>query len=570
MKKIYTLASLLLISLASHAQITATTYRGAFAPAPAAQWTDGWANFDPQNTVYPLPTAANVVIVNSEITANTTWVSTNVYYLKEQIYVKNNATLTIQAGTTVLVEKKPAPGSGVVAAPRGLVITRGAKLIANGTATQPIVFTSDQTPGNRAPGDWGGIILLGKGALNRLNGVNNIEGIAAIPDTQYGGGLTPDNNDNSGSLQYVRIEFGGYIFAANNEINGLTMGAVGSGTVIDYVQTSYTNDDAFEWYGGAVNCAHLVSFRDLDDNFDTDFGYSGKVQFCLAVRDPKIFDITTSSSNGFESDNNNDSGTFFAGTPTTSAVFSNVTIVGPFARAFLPNSGITISQTTGRPDLPNFGRAAHLRRNTKQSIFNSILMDYDNGLHIENAPTETNAFNNELRFKNNIVVAATPTGREAYVSSGTSPSVLVPATWFANNSNTTIASSTGLLTKAYDMTSALIYTNLDYRPAVGSPAATGASFTDSFLLTTDSFSSNFASAVYPNPYSDSFKIAFTSVSSDDVQISAYDITGREIETKSMNVSAVNNIELGSNYNTGIYLVVLKQAGSTQTFKVIKK
>jgi hypothetical protein len=560
MKKLYTFAMLLLIGIASHAQITSTTYRGAFEPAPAAQWTDGWANFDPQNTVYPLPTASNVVQVNANITSNTTWVSTNVYYLKEQIYVKNNATLTIQPGTTVLVEKRPPPSTGVPASPRGLIVTKGSKLIANGTATQPIVFTSDQSTGNRAAGDWGGIVVLGKGSLNVNNGVNFIEGIAQGPDTEFGGGATPDDNDNSGTLQYVRIEFAGYVYSTNNELNGLTMGAVGRGTTIDFVQTSFTNDDGFEWFGGAVNCAHLVSYRNVDDDFDTDNGFSGKVQFGLIVRDPRLSDI--SSSNGFESDNNNNSGGSFAGVPFTTAVFSNVTVIGPYFRATLPNNG--------NPVLTNFGRAAHLRRNTRQGIFNSIFMDYNNGLHIDHITTETNALNNDLRFKNNIVVAATPTGRVAYVNTSGNNASFNVATWYAANSNTTIASNADLLTKAYDLASALIYTGLDYRPSTNSPAASGASFTDSLLLSSESFTNNFASSVYPNPYSDSFKIQFASLSSDDVQITSYDITGRQIESKSMNASDINNIELGNNYNTGIYLVVLKQAGNSKTFKVVKK
>ena len=154
------------------------------------------------------------------------------------------------------------------AAGAGLFITKGAKLIAEGTATSPIVFTSDKAVGSRTKGDWGGIVILGKGALNINNGINNIEGIAASADTEFGGGSTPNNADNSGSLKYVRIEFAGYVYAQNQEINGLTFGAVGSGTTVDYVQVSHCNDDSFEWFGGAVNCKHLVAFRGLDDDFD--------------------------------------------------------------------------------------------------------------------------------------------------------------------------------------------------------------------------------------------------------------------------------------------------------------
>ena len=179
---------LLLVVASMNAQLETTTYRGAFAPAPTAMWTDNWANFDPQNAVYPIPT----VDVTTNITTNTRWSAGNTYYLKGQIYVKNNATLTIDPGVVVR-------GDATVAG-AALIITKGAKLIAEGTATSPIVFTSDKAVGARVKGDWGGIILLGKGAFNINSGVSNIEGILASADTQYGGGLTPDNTDNSGSF----------------------------------------------------------------------------------------------------------------------------------------------------------------------------------------------------------------------------------------------------------------------------------------------------------------------------------------------------------------------------------
>jgi hypothetical protein len=128
---------------------------------------------------------------------------------------------------------------------------------------------------------------LGKAANNLSNGLGMIEGLPAGPDTEYGGGTSPDDNDNSGILKYIRIEFGGYAYQVDKEINGLTMGSVGRNTVIDYVQTSFVNDDAFEWFGGTVNAKHLVSYRNLDDDLDCDFGFRGSVQYALIVRDRK-------------------------------------------------------------------------------------------------------------------------------------------------------------------------------------------------------------------------------------------------------------------------------------------
>ncbi|MGG7036051.1 MAG: T9SS type A sorting domain-containing protein [Flavobacterium sp.] len=449
MKKNYFVAILALICTFATAQIEQTSYRGAFAPAPTAMWTDGWANFDPQNAAYP---AVNVTI-SSDITANTTWTTGNTYALSGLIYVRNNATLTIQPGVVI-------KGAGAGAA---LIVTKGAKLDAVGTATSPIVFTSNQPVGSRQKGDWGGIVLLGKASFNLNNGVNNIEGITATDDTQYGGGLTPDDNDNSGTLKYVRIEFCGYAYSPNNEINGLTMGAVGRGTTIDYVQVSHCNDDAFEWFGGTVNCKHLVSYRNLDDDFDTDNGYSGMVQYALAVRDPQVADApAVSTSEGFESDNNA-SGT--AVSPYTSAIFTNCTLIGPSYRvSTLPNGG---------PLATGYERAARIRRASKLNILNSIFMDFKKGIHIDGTLTENNAIAGDLKFKNNILAGITDQTNVTMVNGGSTFGI---AAWFTANGNTNVATNAGILTAPYNTSDATVYTGLDYRPATGSIALSGSNF----------------------------------------------------------------------------------------------
>src|SRR4051812_36305757 len=164
MKKIYLSAMFASLSAVAMSQsfFVPTDFRGAFAPAPEAMWTDTWTDWDPQNT----PHGASNVTVSTSITNNTTWTANNVYLLQGQIYVKNGATLTIQPGTTILGDKAT-PGSG-------LFVTQGSRLIANGTASSPIVFTSNQAAGSRAAGDWGGIILLGRGANNQPGGIANI------------------------------------------------------------------------------------------------------------------------------------------------------------------------------------------------------------------------------------------------------------------------------------------------------------------------------------------------------------------------------------------------------------
>ena len=260
-------------------------------------------------------TTTENTILEGRITANRTLSAQYTYKLRGLVYVTNGAILTIEPGTKIVGENGKTGG---------LIITRGCKIIADGTVDKPIVFTSEAATPQR--GDWAGLVLLGQAPNN--SSFNGIQGVGAVEggiNNSDGLGLygTPSSQqqapfDNSGILRYVRIEYAGYAFLPDNEINGLTFGAVGSGTVIDHVQVSYANDDSFEWFGGTVNCKHLISYRTLDDDFDTDNGFSGKVQFGISLRDSAVADI--SKSEAFESDNDANGSSL---TPQTSAVFSN-------------------------------------------------------------------------------------------------------------------------------------------------------------------------------------------------------------------------------------------------------
>jgi hypothetical protein len=188
------------------------------------------------------------------------------------------------------------------------------------------------------------------------------------PTTTYGG---TNSADNSGAMQYVRIEFGGVAFSPNNEVNGLTLAGVGSGTTLDHIQVSYSGDDSFEWFGGSVNAKYLVSHRCFDDDFDTDNGFSGK--FGVSLRDPLQAD--QSGSKAFESDNDSGGST---NRPKTSAVFSNMTLVGPI----LNPSGSTYS--------PQYTAGAHIRRNSAESILNSVFMGFPTTLLIDGSGTASN------------------------------------------------------------------------------------------------------------------------------------------------------------------------------------
>jgi len=321
------------------------------------------------------------------------------YLLRGWVYVADGAVLTIEPGTIIKGEKESAAS---------LVVEPGGKLIAKGTATQPIVFTSAQEKGSRKPGDWGGLIICGKGLNNKGELGQQIEG---GPRTKHGGSVEADN---SGVLSYVRVEFAGYPFQKDKEINGITFGSVGSGTQVDHVQVSYSNDDSYEWFGGSVNCRYLVAYNGWDDEFDTDNGYSGKVQYALSVRDPRIAD--TSQSNGFESDNDADGSLT---TPFTSCTFSNVTFVGPMGRDGFENTTDYINGGSVFPQngsaLGRFQAAMQIRRSSHLACFNSVAIGYPIGLIIDAQKGNTQAYAKEgkLKLQNIIFAGMGITGSDA-------------------------------------------------------------------------------------------------------------------------------------------------------------
>jgi len=468
MKKILFTSAAALILASGFAQsnfFTKTCYRGAFAPAPTPMWTEGWTEWDPQNKVYPAAT----MTITGNITANTTWSTGSTVLLSAQCYVTNNSILTIQPGVVVLGDKS------VTGA--GLFVTKGSKLIAIGTASAPIVFTSNQAVGARNKGDWGGIIILGKASNNTPGGINNVEGLPISSLTEFGVASGADDNDNSGTLSYVRNEFGGYAYQQDKEINGFTFGAVGKGTTVDHLQCSFNNDDSFEWFGGTVNAKYLVSFRCVDDDFDTDFGWSGNVQFGVAVRDPNLADApAVSTSEFFESDNN---ATGTAATPVTSGIFSNITCIGALRGAptvTLPSAGA------------GHRNRVRIRRNSALKIYNSIFTDQaTRGLFIDGSASETNALNGTLKFKNNILAGY----KQRATESGTF-GIIVSNTFVIANANDTLVSSANILTAPYS------YTAPDFRPSNGSIALSGASFTDALLSAVSSTASANVAASIPN------------------------------------------------------------------------
>ena len=369
-------------------------------------------------TVSAVPSKQIVDVPQGSITADTHWTADKIYRLNGFVRVgqddkgagevspsvKATATLTIDAGTTIYGKE----GTGSVP-PGALIVQRGSKIIANGTVDKPIIFTSAKAPGTRKSGDWSGVILCGKGINNlKGSGAAGADGVGELEGGYgafHGGGASADNADNSGSMKYVRIEYAGYPINPNQEINGLTFGSVGSGTVIDYIQVTYANDDSFEWFGGAVTAKHLIAYKGIDDDFDTDNGFSGRVQFGLGIRDATIAD--QSGSNGFEADNDG-SGT--QNQPFTSPQFSNMTLVGP---KYQSNTTIAVQ----------FFMGAHLRRNVRQTIINSVITAYPTGVFIDGTagtPSAVdNANNGDLVLKNNILAGVENWGGNGFGSAST-------------------------------------------------------------------------------------------------------------------------------------------------------
>jgi len=421
-----------------------------------------------------------------------------VYTMVGWIYVEDGATLTIEAGTVIKCTDFNYDGTQS-ATGSSLIIQRGAKIMAEGTPTQPIVFTSNKPKGQRQATDWGGIIICGKAKNNQ--GEMTIEGGV---EADHGG---DDDNDNSGVMRYCRLEFGGYPYALDNEINGLTLGSVGRGTTLEYIQVSYAGDDSFEWFGGSVNCKYLVAYHGWDDDFDTDNGFSGKLQFLLSVRDPKIAD--QSNSNGFESDNNAAGSTQ---APYTSCVFSNVTIIGPLGQD--PNFNNYDIMYNNPPVTPyitgyNWGSttdaafpirtgifqaAMQIRRNSHLSCFNSVFTGFPLGIMLSNdgrGDTQGAAAAGDLKVKNVFFAGMGTTGADADKKDPTAWSGDISANYFkkAELNNQEFASIDDLKLKQFKSKRLPVPATgfapndptANWGPTAGSPLLGAADFTDALL-----------------------------------------------------------------------------------------
>ncbi|HEX6749491.1 MAG TPA: fibronectin type III domain-containing protein [Longimicrobium sp.] len=388
-----------------------------------------------------------VVTISTDITSNRRFDSDSVYVLGAFVHVANGATLTIEEGTRI----EGLPNSA-------LFILRGAKILAIGTAQKPIVFTSNRPAGQRQPGDWGGLIIVGNGVINRadpilLEGSNT--GGTNYAVTYSGGG---NNADDSGELRYVRVEFAGFGPAPDQELNSFTFAAVGSGTRLSFLQSMAGLDDSYEWFGGAVDAKYLVSYESGDDHFDASEGFSGRNQFLIAYQDTIIpprngAGNTSSDPQGIENDGCNGANCVngFASQPYTVPIFANFTLVG------LRNTPVSIPAAGGRGMV--------LRRGTGGYYVNGIVARWPVAISIRDAATNDHLTAGDLQLKNILSVE-----NATLFEAGADRYSVDQA---ANGIETSAATTSSLFTALPAPTAAHTVASFDWTPAAGSPALTG-------------------------------------------------------------------------------------------------
>ncbi|PAM96614.1 hypothetical protein B4N84_01235 [Flavobacterium sp. IR1] len=331
-------------------------------------WLNNWTNFKPASTEYSEATN----IIAGTIDKDTKLQKRFVYQLVGVVYVTNNATLTIEPGTVIRGDDKTC-GT--------LVITNGAKIMAEGLETDPIVFTSNKETADRKPGDWGGIVILGKAPINALGGLQTLPFNFEPLLNHYGG---QDAEDNSGILKYIRIEFAGRKLSAAKELNGLSLAAVGRKTVLNNIQISFSNDDSFECYGGDLNMSNLISFRTTDDDFDFTQGAQINISNSIAIRHPFSSDV--SGSRCFEVDSYDKIQNTDMTKKMTTITASNISLVNLEEN----NQGLV-------------RESVHVRENTFFSLTNSVVSGFSPFVVIEGNIEANSANLSKFTFKNLIV-----------------------------------------------------------------------------------------------------------------------------------------------------------------------
>jgi hypothetical protein len=359
------------------------------------------------------------VFVSGRITSDTTWTRNHIYVLQGTVFVEN-AALTIEAGTRIIGD------GGTIGT---LVIARTGQIFAEGRADAPIVFTSDQAAGNRGRADWGGLIINGDAPINVPGGEAFGEGDTGV----YGG---DNENDSSGVLRYVRVEYAGIEFSPDNELNGIAFQGVGRGTEVEFVQVHFNKDDGLEFFGGTVDVKYALVTGIGDDCFDWTEGWQGRGQFWIAQQHGDDAD------QGIEADNNAENNDL---EPRANPTLYNLTLLGD-------------------PDMNEGAESDEgilLREGTAATIRNTIVMGFKEvGLNINDSATFTVAAEGDIKLGNMIFFDNNPNFAD---DPGEGPFTTKE---FAER-NSTIVVMDPMLRGPFDLTSP------DFRPLSESPAVTG-------------------------------------------------------------------------------------------------
>lgn len=405
--------------------------------------------------------------ISADITTSRTLFKDTIYTLTNYVHVTGNGTvLTIQPGTVIRGSLNSA-----------LFILQGAQINANGTAAEPIVFTSDQAVGSRKPGDWGGLILVGRGIINR-SGTVDLEGTGSSASNyvvSYNGGT--NNADNSGTLRYVRVEYAGFGVAANQELNSFTFAAIGSGTTLEYLQALAGLDDSFEWFGGAVDAKYLVSYEAGDDHFDSSEGHVGRNQFLVAyqslILQPRTGSgVVSTDPQGFEIDGcGSASGSGctlgFNSTPINAPLFANWTLVGTGVNTDVAatSGGIGFLLRRGSAGMyvngviARWPRAGISLRDTEtqarftsgEAILRNVLVAETGSTAGTNAPTfesGTGRFTIDATANNITTAAGTVTAASLFTALPATPSSAASLDWSLSTNSPARAGGTGAFTGA--------------------------------------------------------------------------------------------------------------------------
>ncbi len=405
-----------------------------------ALFVGGCSDDDDSTPITPTPTDTRAELAGN-ILGSRTLNADSVYVLKGFVLVQPGAVLTIPAGTRI---EGDFATKGALITVRGTSTQASGKIIADGTASKPIIFTSSQAVGTRKRGDWGGIVLNGLAPTNWPGGTGVGEGNTGA----YGGGKV---DDNSGILRYVRIEYGGTKITPDNEINGLTLNGVGNATVIEHVQTHFIADDGFEWFGGTVNAKWLVSSGNDDDAFDMDYGFSGKLQFLLALQDPDL------ANRGLEMDNDASGSSNMTTVPTSGADQLSYDGTQTLTNPLIYNWTVIGTGKEKANDDNNDG--LYIRRNSQARFANVLVTNFGNYSVVVDGSGSIGHFTGGVSYLKNSIFHGGKGGYAHRTSSGTALQT-IPAEWSTR--------------EADPMLTNITFTTPDPRPKAGSPALSGA------------------------------------------------------------------------------------------------